>query len=161
MILLDRILFWSDTNYLFLGEEHDHYPPYNYYNYGIWGGAAKYVGIKLVTSEDTLYGWFYIRAGLGIGILSYGLEYPESSVSTPVETELDYVIYPNPSKDLITISCLQNSTLEMYGAQGQLILNKELVVGLNEIDVNNFAVGIYFLKLNNTYKSEVIKFVKY
>jgi hypothetical protein len=60
-----------------------------------------------------------------------------------------FAIYPNPSSDFLFIEVGLNTSLIIYNSIGQIILNKRLSSGLNQIFVTDFADGIYYLMLNN------------
>ena len=60
-----------------------------------------------------------------------------------------FLIYPNPSSDILFIEVGLNTNLVIYNSIGQIILNKRLSSGLNQIFVTDFADGIYYLMLSN------------
>ena len=58
-------------------------------------------------------------------------------------------IYPNPTKDIITISTklsLKDATFSIYSTSGKLI-KTEIINNQNEIDVSNLQNGAYFIKI--------------
>lgn len=64
-------------------------------------------------------------------------------------------IFPNPTKDKITIANIQNkniNTIEVYSILGQLVDNRNIKEGLNSVDLNleSLDSGIYLLKVNST-----------
>ncbi len=60
-----------------------------------------------------------------------------------------FAIYPNPASDFILIEVGLNSDLLIYNSIGQIVLNKRLSSGINQIFVTDFANGIYYLMLLN------------
>jgi len=57
-------------------------------------------------------------------------------------------IYPNPAKDILTISCKYTVTIEMvviYNQMGQKVLEIELVN--NTIDLSNLQLGMYIIEV--------------
>ena len=62
-----------------------------------------------------------------------------------------YHIYPNPANSIITIdgATLQNALLSIYNTIGELILQKPLSNGKNEMDVSNLSKGVYIIKIEN------------
>lgn len=78
--------------------------------------------------------------------LSTGYKYPIQ--------ENGIVIYPNPAKDIITISIQQNksekSHLDIYTAKGQLIYSESIAKSKTAIektiDISNFQKGLYILR---------------
>lgn len=68
------------------------------------------------------------------------------------EFESSLKIYPNPTTGIIKISCNntsepQKSEYELFDLNGRLILNKKNVGNNYEVDISNFADGIYILKI--------------
>jgi hypothetical protein len=86
---------------------------------------------------------------------------PITSISSKVENgflfknrhfpykEDHFAIYPNPSSDFIFIEVGLNTDLIIYNSIGQIVLNKRLSIGLNQVYVTDFANGIYYLMLLN------------
>ncbi|MBI3501074.1 MAG: T9SS type A sorting domain-containing protein [Bacteroidetes bacterium] len=77
----------------------------------------------------------------------------------------DFIIYPNPVNDNITIENLSpnNNVGEMfsiYTVQGQLLLQQRLQQQQTEINVADYAPGIYVVKLKTENGIEIKKFVK-
>jgi hypothetical protein len=72
-------------------------------------------------------------------------------------------VYPNPTKDVVTISIKDNSTLktiELYDVQGRL-LQTQLVNDISsELNLAERANGMYFIKINTDKGSKVEKLMK-
>lgn len=74
-----------------------------------------------------------------------------------LETEvLDFVVYPNPTTQHVMINTskkLENSIVQIYNLTGQLVLEKHInewnAYQPQELDLNNFPAGSYFLKIKN------------
>ncbi|MDD2345667.1 MAG: T9SS type A sorting domain-containing protein [Bacteroidales bacterium] len=58
-------------------------------------------------------------------------------------------IYPNPSNGVFTIDSDGLYTLEVLDMQGRLMVRRSLENGLNVLDMNAFANGIYLVRVNN------------
>ncbi len=71
-----------------------------------------------------------------------------------------FQVYPDPATDKITIGTLQKGFLEILNIQGQIIFQQSLQEEKTDINVREFAKGIYILKLSNNNKTEVTRFVK-
>lgn len=71
-------------------------------------------------------------------------------------------IYPNPSKDVFTISCdcPAENTVNIYNSLGQLILIKKLFVENTSIDLSKCAAGLYYLKVDANGNEQIIKLIK-
>jgi len=71
---------------------------------------------------------------------------PPMSSDPPIEDNIS--IYPNPAKDILTISCKYTVTIEMvviYNQMGQKVLEIELVN--NTIDLSNLQLGMYIIEV--------------
>jgi hypothetical protein len=74
-----------------------------------------------------------------------------------------YLIYPNPLKDQFTIkvrSSLHNAMLEIYTTLGQLLFTQKLNSETNTINMNAYTAGIYYVKIKDGKKEEVVKLIK-
>ncbi|HEV8081007.1 MAG TPA: T9SS type A sorting domain-containing protein [Chitinophagaceae bacterium] len=72
-------------------------------------------------------------------------------------------IYPNPSKGIFNISCdciCDNSTLEVYNTLGQIIFKQKINSKNAEVDISQYAAGLYYLKVKTENGEEVIKIIK-
>lgn len=71
-------------------------------------------------------------------------------------------IYPNPAKDIITISSklsLKNAKLNIYSVSGKLV-KTGIISNHNEINVSNLQNGSYFIKIYTKEGVLVSKFIK-
>jgi len=59
-------------------------------------------------------------------------------------------VYPNPAKDKITVDCaeIQMLNISLFNTTGQLLLQRKLGFGKNEIDISYLTRGIYILKIS-------------
>jgi endonuclease I len=81
-----------------------------------------------------------------------------STLSTIDNSELKMAIYPNPAKNSVTISGLNNnSTIEICSLSGQVLLRKEFV-GETKIDFN-LPAGVYISKITSDGKLAVKKLI--
>lgn len=71
-------------------------------------------------------------------------------------------IYPNPAKDFLTISNLQNDEIdvEMTNNLGQIVLNMEINDNQNKVDIRKLKNGIYFLKFKHGESIQTFKIIK-
>ena len=77
----------------------------------------------------------------------------------------NFILYPNPANDNITIENLslnntQDELISVYNIQGQMILQQPMHEQKTEINVSNYASGIYIVKVKTEVGVEVKKFVK-
>ena len=77
----------------------------------------------------------------------------ETSTTEIAKIDNDSVIlYPNPTKTGFTINTIDNSLLQIYSLQGELLFSA--TVSNNErIATNNLHSGMYIVKISNTNKS--------
>ncbi len=87
----------------------------------------------------------------------------EQTVSSPTSIKelnnSDFTIYPNPVKDIVTISIASKAvtvinTINLYSVTGKLI--KEIQLPKNQIDLSNLKSGIYFIEIISD-KQKVVK----
>jgi hypothetical protein len=73
------------------------------------------------------------------------------------DTEEKISIYPNPSKNKISINNLTaSSKISIYSIQGYKIFESEINQSNNSIDISQFPKGFYLVKIND----KVIKLIK-
>ncbi|MBI2280946.1 MAG: cellulase family glycosylhydrolase [Bacteroidetes bacterium] len=62
-------------------------------------------------------------------------------------------VYPNPNKGDFAIELSgnieENHSIAIYNLQGQEIYNKDIFIGINNIDLSNEPKGIYFIKITS------------
>jgi hypothetical protein len=70
-------------------------------------------------------------------------------------------IYPVPAKNTLTISCKADiGSLSVYNQAGQEIHASSGLGPKTELDVSQFAAGIYFIRLFNGPQTQTVKIVK-
>ena len=76
------------------------------------------------------------------------------------ETSYNFLIYPNPAKEELTIiSSAANNLISIYNLQG--ILVKQLYVSNAEskINITDLSSGMYVIEVNNNGNSSFQKFI--
>ena len=87
------------------------------------------------------------------------LKYATTSVTNIPNT--DITIYPNPVRNLLTISGINEPTVAtVCSVSGSIMQITELNSGSTEINVNNLANGVYILKLQTATNVVVKRFIK-
>ncbi len=80
------------------------------------------------------------------------------------ETNIGIDIYPNPAKDFITIHSDEiknsNSLIDITNIIGEVVIEMPFYGNDQTININNFAPGIYFIKLTSGTRVSVMKFIK-
>jgi trimeric autotransporter adhesin len=78
------------------------------------------------------------------------------SACTSIEestTSKTFQVFPNPNKGEFVIHTEEVADLTILNAIGQVVLNRQLKVGVNNFDLSEQAKGVYLLKLkNDTFK---------
>lgn len=70
-----------------------------------------------------------------------------STLSVADMDTLQFNLYPNPSRDEITLQLEEEARYELVGLNGNLIKWGVLKVGNNKLDISNLSNGMYFIKL--------------
>lgn len=73
--------------------------------------------------------------------------------------------FPNPAGNIVTVSLnsvleLKDATLFVYGTNGELVLQKTINNHSTTINTNNFANGLYFVKVLTPNGTKTLKFIK-
>ncbi len=80
-------------------------------------------------------------------VLKYFYHYSQSSGSLVLFSPL-ISIFPNPTSGIINITGLTKpAKIKLYSVQGQLLISKNQ--GVNNIDISDMPVGVYFLGLSS------------
>lgn len=94
------------------------------------------------------------HTNLVIGTNTGGLMYLKNTKKTPptaLEKEIvlnQIKVYPNPSKNSITIETRENAQIQIINLLGELILTKNIDANQNQqIDVNTWDRGFYLVKI--------------
>jgi hypothetical protein len=85
------------------------------------------------------------------------------SLATPQFTSTGFVIYPNPSKSIVTIASPQTVSgykLKVTDLTGKIVYSNDLSGVENTVDISNYANGLYFFEINLGNKTETIKIIK-
>ena len=70
-------------------------------------------------------------------------------------------VFPNPAKNIITVSGLQNKgTIRIIAADGKAVKQLSTKAGNMLVDIGTLAKGIYILQYSNENKTEQIKIIK-
>ena len=69
-------------------------------------------------------------------------------------------IYPNPNNGVFTIELNATTQVTITTILGDVLLNTTLNTGKQTLDIQNKANGIYFVKLIQNGKQQIIKLIK-
>jgi len=70
-----------------------------------------------------------------------------------------YIVYPNPSHDVININAKGTETVKIYNNLGQLVLSQNMAQS-SQIDVQALTPGFYIIHVNDNTQSHVLSFIK-
>ncbi|WP_432673049.1 T9SS type A sorting domain-containing protein [Flavobacterium sp. SM2513] len=90
--------------------------------------------------------------------------YSDVALSTSQFNKESFSFYPNPSEDFIEInlnnSFTKSTTLEIYNNIGILQKTEHLTNTITQVDINNLATGVYYLKITSETGTSVKKLIK-
>ena len=72
-------------------------------------------------------------------------------------------VYPNPSKDKITVSkssITGDIRLSIINITGEKVLETQLIDSETQIDISALPLGVYFVRVQDEKKAEVVKMIK-
>ncbi len=72
--------------------------------------------------------------------------------TTTIGNPADINIYPNPTKDYITINAKKGAKISIYNTNGQIILKSEMTEDNKTLSLSNLAKGNYFVEIFNNKK---------
>ncbi len=127
------------------------------------GQDSNYYFAPITLPIDTGWHSLYIS---GFGAIIHGSFFIDCGYASVQQNEKNnqaYLIYPIPTHDIITIEdCTQTkeSLVTIYNIYGQILLQQKLTKNKTVIDISRFTKGVYFVKLNNSNKPDIIKFMK-
>ncbi|MBK7666572.1 MAG: T9SS type A sorting domain-containing protein [Sphingobacteriaceae bacterium] len=133
--------------------------------------TARFVGVRIFISNDTLYGWIKLRAYNGPAFSTTGfiLEEFACNKGTTIGIKeyynpLSLKLYPNPTRDKVEF-VLNNpsSDLEMkiFNSLGQIVFEDKMVNSNKfTLDVSNYANGLYYVEVESKDGISRAKFVK-
>jgi hypothetical protein len=78
-----------------------------------------------------------------------------NGIEEPVGND-GFIIYPNPSDGLITLSGLQSGAYRICNIMGQTVLTGSLNAETQQIDVSNLPGGMYFITVGDMTKKFVV-----
>lgn len=65
------------------------------------------------------------------------------------ENKYNISVFPNPTKNLVTVNIQKPAHFKVYSTLGQLLHSGEITPNEKQIDFSNFSKGIYYVRLEN------------
>jgi hypothetical protein len=69
-------------------------------------------------------------------------------------------VYPNPNNGLFVIELTSASKVTITNALGQVVISETFEAGKHSLDINNETTGVYFVKVIENNKQQIIKVIK-
>jgi len=71
-----------------------------------------------------------------------------TSVTTP--TNIDFVMYPNPATDIVSIQSVpENTQIDVYNINGVKMISCKSTVDITQINISSLGYGVYLVKIGN------------
>ena len=112
-----------------------------------------------ITTGTHLLRWVFSRkshAEEGSASIDMVILPPKHILITDIEEIEDFentiIVYPNPGNDKLNILVSEDNSvtkLQIFDFQGRVILEKDIASGINTIDTEHLATGLYFWKVGN------------
>ncbi len=102
------------------------------------------------TFNVIVYGTYYVDAVDSNGCSATDTIVIANCVGVNENENLSFNIYPNPNNGMFTIELpeyTKDVRIEIINLQGEIIYNDILVANRNNINISNYAKGVYFVKL--------------
>jgi hypothetical protein len=112
------------------------------------GTETRWSDDEMVYASDALIGTLSNPATLHFGYTGIN------------ENEVNAVVYPNPTNNLLNVKCEGISRVEVVNVLGQLVMMKEVKADALQIDMSSQAAGVYMLRVftdNGTITKQIIK----
>ncbi len=107
---------------------------------GMQSGGTWYIGnVNEFMGGGTFDGDFAV-----IGFVS-----SEVGISTLSLSDNNIAIYPNPAKDVVTLSGVENSTITIFDVTGKMMEQLQSVSPTQTINVANYSEGLYLIQIMN------------
>jgi hypothetical protein len=162
--ILDNTLNWNTTArdvYLYWYDSWALPPPGHTTAYGICNRLNTFIGFRKITTNDTLYGWFFFNLSGNYKIRSYALN---KVISLGLQDhgiiQNEIAIYPNPCKSILTIETIEKSVIEIANMQGQIVNSLKIKDSKQNLDISYLARGVYIIKAQTDKAITTKKFIK-
>jgi hypothetical protein len=105
----------------------------------------------------TQSGYYSIKINVGLCYAESAPFYFEYQSINENVNSTEITIYPNPAKNVLTISGIKDCEIKIYDATGRLLMATK-----NEgtLPIANLESGIYFISIKNGYGNRILQFVK-
>ncbi|MBT3301671.1 MAG: T9SS type A sorting domain-containing protein [Bacteroidetes bacterium] len=152
--------YWTDNSYGILYANVKY--AYGSYSFNVKAGKwlneeDAYAGVRFLFQGDSIwhYGWIRLSVPNDSTIIVKDFAYEShagkaikagQTYSAVEEKGKDFKLF-TASKNLIIANNEENAMVLIYNTSGQLMVNRELNQGKNQIDLNHFVSGYYIVKI--------------
>lgn len=153
---------WDHGNYLLYS-----YVSNPFSSSGNWPrNVDKYIGIRMINSIDTLYGWVSFRITDSNTILKgYAIQPAKTNIQELNINVQHAIIYPNPITEILHLKILQENTskylISINDIYGKLVQKFTSFKNENIIEVSKLKPGTYIIKVCGENFNYQEKFIKY
>ena len=158
---VDAILnYWKNANHCVDEPVIDTFPDLK--NVGLrfvrytYEGDAELQHIKVIGGNHT---WYMSEDQYDIGYLTeihkfFTMNNGNDGVAKPETNGMH--LWPNPTSGRFTIEVETTTTIEVMDIQGRCVANYALKPGTNQVDMEGFSEGLYFIKEENGAVSKIL-----
>ncbi|RLD46285.1 MAG: hypothetical protein DRI94_14940, partial [Bacteroidetes bacterium] len=114
------------------------------------------------TYNVIVYGTYYVNAVDSNGCSASDTVIIYNCVSVDENTSIAFNLYPNPNNGTFTVELpeyTKDVRIEILNIQGEVIYSDVLVSDRNNINISNYAKGVYFVKLISDKAEKVEKII--
>ena len=127
----------------------------------IWEGTNSNLAISDINNDGELDMLVGNYSG-GVAFYKGGTSLPSAIKETTVFN--DIIMYPNPTKNTITIDVQKNetnnATIELINLLGETLIHQKITTKKTTINLSNYSQGIYLVKFSNQNGNKVYKVIK-
>lgn len=102
----------------------------------------------------------YVATNGGESFLITVTQLGKPSAVDDLQTEDQFVLYPNPTSGELFIESSQNGLLSVFSQSGQKLTEIQLEFGNHVLDLSKFRSGVYFVRIQTDSESFVKKVIK-
>ncbi len=115
---------------------------WDFFNAGIsdissYASSSTYISFLYTSSSSDASTWEVDNAEV-LGILGTGI------INKRFET---LEVYPNPATNRVSLSAEDNGSLRIMSITGKIVLESEIIAGINSIDIESLNSGLYFVEV--------------
>ena len=119
-------------------------------------GEAELQHIKVIGGNHS---WYHSEAQYDIGYLTeihkfFTMKNGNDGIAEPESNDMR--LWPNPTSGRFTIEVETATTIEVMDIQGRCVANYALKPGVNQVDMEGFSEGLYFIKEENGAVSKIL-----